>query len=245
MIPENPKIPDWAQQERQADLNWVAQNLDVFWTAATVAFEDVGRGAIVVDTTSEPIPGAGNPFAYFSQERIEERGNEDTQRMVGEYDPTQELVLVLLKSGRISTYRVLASQGTTEDLYISQRGDRMEGWAEQISWGARYLRERDTALAQATEEDMRHLRRVAERAEARGMFPLAQQMHDDADLIQQRLSEQETAVEPRLEPPDIETLMAWEAEGGCEAACPHQCWVEPDGTCTHGNQSWLLRMGLI
>jgi hypothetical protein len=169
--------------------------------------------------------------------------------MVTQYDPTQELVLVPLKSGRISTYRVLASQGTTEDLYISQRGDRMEGWAKQISWGARYLRERDTALAEATEENMRHLRRVAERAEARGLFPLAQQMRDDADLIQQRLcassAEAEKGAEARFEPPDIETLIAWEAEGGCEAACPHHCWVEPDGRCTHGNPSWLLRMGLI
>ena len=107
------------------------------------------------------------------------------------------------------------------------------------------MRERDTALAQATEENMQHLRRVAERAEAQGLFSLAQQMRDDADLIQQKLSEQETAVEPRLEPPDIETLMAWEAEGGCEAACPHHCWIEPDGTCIHGNPSWLLKLRLI
>ena len=50
MTPENPKIPDWALQERQADLDWIAENLDVFWTAATAAFEDVGRGAVVIGT---------------------------------------------------------------------------------------------------------------------------------------------------------------------------------------------------
>jgi len=50
---------------------------------------------------------------------------------------------------------------------------------------------------------------------------------------------------PKLRPSDVETLMEWEAEGGCEAACPHHCWVEPDGTCPHGHPSWLLRMGLI
>jgi hypothetical protein len=48
---------------------------------------------------------------------------------------------------------------------------------------------------------------------------------------------------PEQEPPDIETLMAWEAEGGCEAT--DGCWVEPDGCCSHGNQSWLLELGLI
>ena len=50
MTPENKKIPDWAHRERQADLDWIAENLDVFWTAATAAFEDIGRGAIVIGT---------------------------------------------------------------------------------------------------------------------------------------------------------------------------------------------------
>ena len=50
---------------------------------------------------------------------------------------------------------------------------------------------------------------------------------------------------PRPRPPDIGTLMQWEAEGGCEAACPHGCWVEPDGRCPHGKPSWLIVMGLI
>ena len=48
-----------------------------------------------------------------------------------------------------------------------------------------------------------------------------------------------------LEMPDLETLQQWEAEGGCEAACPHSCWVEPDGHCEHGKPSWLLQLGLI
>jgi hypothetical protein len=43
--------------------------------------------------------------------------------------------------------------------------------------------------------------------------------------------------------PDIETLMEWEEEGGCEAT--DGCWVEPDGACEHGCQSWLLVLGLI
>jgi len=107
MTPENPNIPDWAQRERLADLAWIGENLDVFWRTATAAFEDVGRGAIVVDTTVQPTSGAGNPFAYVSQEQVEEHGDEDTRRMVSGYDPTNELVLVLLKSGdRISIYWV-------------------------------------------------------------------------------------------------------------------------------------------
>jgi len=183
MTPENRNIPDWARQERQANLDWIRENLDVFWVSANLAFEDVGRGAIFVDTTIQPIPGAGHPFAYFSQEQVEEQGNEDTRRMVTEYDPARELVLVLLKpSNRASTYRLRT----------------VPPWPQE---------------AVASEATPSHTG--------------------------------EPAAEPKLEPPDVETLIAWEAEGGCEAACPHHCWVEPDGICNHGNPSWLLRLGLI
>ena len=57
--------------------------------------------------------------------------------------------------------------------------------------------------------------------------------------------EPEPVVEADSEPPDLATLIAWEEEGGCEAACPHHCWVQPDGTCPHGCNSWLLELGLI
>ena len=43
--------------------------------------------------------------------------------------------------------------------------------------------------------------------------------------------------------PDIETLMDWSEQGGCEAT--DGCWVEPDGVCEHGRQSWLLELSMI
>jgi hypothetical protein len=49
--------------------------------------------------------------------------------------------------------------------------------------------------------------------------------------------------ENRKKEPSLETLMEWESEGGCEAT--DGCWVEPDGTCEHGCDSWLLELGLI
>ena len=58
-----------------------------------------------------------------------------------------------------------------------------------------------------------------------------------------RLQLPSRVAETEPEPPDIETLMEWEAQGGCEAT--DGCWVEPDGTCTHGRRSWLLELGLI
>jgi hypothetical protein len=46
-----------------------AENLDVFSAIASVAFENTGRGAIVVDTTSQAMPGAGHSIGYFSRTR--------------------------------------------------------------------------------------------------------------------------------------------------------------------------------
>jgi hypothetical protein len=43
--------------------------------------------------------------------------------------------------------------------------------------------------------------------------------------------------------PEIETLVEWESEGGCEAT--DGCWVETDGVCEHGHESWMRRMGMI
>jgi hypothetical protein len=228
MTPENPKIPDWAQRQRQADLVWITENIDAFWTAASTAFQDVGAGAIVVDTTVQPIADSGHPFGYFSQELIEQQANEDTVRMVSEYDPQREFVVVLLKSDdRISTYRVRALE------------------TEQTGWDFWYLQDREAALAAATEAEMQLLLAGAKQLEEEGAPDVAQQLRNDAERIRQHLAEQAEKTEPKLSPPDLETLMQWEAEEGCEAACPHGCWVESDGTCPHGNPSWLLKLGLI
>ena len=72
-----------------------------------------------------------------------------------------------------------------------------------------------------------------------------EQPSDSRELPQQRVGLQpETAtVEDLTSAPDIETLMQWEAEGGCEAT--DGCWVEVDGMCPHGQRSWLLELGLI
>ena len=125
MTPEIPDIPDWARRERQADFVWMrmncirAENLDVFWTAATVVFEGAGRGAVVVDTTLEPIPGAGNPFgagcllSAFSQEQLKDQAGEDTKRVAAKYDPTQEFVL--LHGSPLSSHPSLPSFARTRN----------------------------------------------------------------------------------------------------------------------------------
>ena len=44
--------------------------------------------------------------------------------------------------------------------------------------------------------------------------------------------------------PSLEELQRQvEEDGGCAAT--DGCFVEPDGTCNHGQPSWLLALGLI
>lgn len=43
--------------------------------------------------------------------------------------------------------------------------------------------------------------------------------------------------------PTIEELEEWDFDGGCFTPCG--CWVEPDGRCSHGQDSWMIKMGLI
>ncbi len=43
--------------------------------------------------------------------------------------------------------------------------------------------------------------------------------------------------------PDPEDMADWLNDGGAE--CPDGCWVEPDGTCEHGQPSWLIVYGIL
>lgn len=105
-IPERQNIPEWAKQERGRDLTWIQENLHILWPAAQHGFINFGRGAIVIDTTSRPT-GEGNPFIYSTKKEVENIEDPDALRMVTQYDPTWELVTMLLKrAGRVSTYRV-------------------------------------------------------------------------------------------------------------------------------------------
>ena len=104
---KRPNIPEWAEKERLSDQLWIQDNFHILWPAAKTAFNDLGRGAIVVDTTSQPIPGAGHPFGYFSREQLGEHDDEDSKRLVREYNPRKEFVVMLIKhDDRTSTYRI-------------------------------------------------------------------------------------------------------------------------------------------
>ena len=100
------RIPDWAQRERWADLAWITDNLPAFRSAAGIAYEAQGRGAVVVETTNHA-PAGGHPAAYLTQEQIARYQDGEIDRLVAGYVPEEELVVILLKEAqRTSAYRV-------------------------------------------------------------------------------------------------------------------------------------------
>lgn len=103
-----PHIPEWAQRERWADLAWITDNLPDLFSAASIAYSALGRGAVVVETTFHTQDGA-HPAAYLTQEQIARYGDADIDRLIVEYIPEGELVVILLKEAqRTSAYRVRA-----------------------------------------------------------------------------------------------------------------------------------------
>ena len=82
-----------------------------------------GRGAIFIDTltTTPHAGGSGNPMFYLNEQAIEKtEQHSDALRMVRAYEPSSELVTVLVKKGRESTYRVGVPQ---PDFLYGRSGD--------------------------------------------------------------------------------------------------------------------------
>ena len=100
-------MPDWAREEREHDLAWIVENQSSFWPEARNQFAAQGRGVIVVDTTVQPDPNAGNPMYYIPEAVAEQTDDEEIKRQLSEYDPSREFVVMLLKpEGYASSYRV-------------------------------------------------------------------------------------------------------------------------------------------
>lgn len=101
-------IPDWAERERWVDLAWISDNMPAFHSAASIAYEVIGRGAVVVETTCH-MQNGGHPAAYLTQGQIARYEDADIDRLIAGYTPEEELVVILLKEAqRTSAYRVRA-----------------------------------------------------------------------------------------------------------------------------------------
>jgi hypothetical protein len=79
--------------------------------------------------------------------------------------------------------------------------------------------------------------------EAKTMTKQTEIQSPEVEISDRNVDEEDPCNCDTSEAPDVETLIEWDEEGGCEAT--DGCWVEPDGVCPHGCQSWLLELGLI
>lgn len=100
------EVPDGFQRQREADLAWIQEYLEPFAASAREQHHLRGRGAIVIDT-NVVMEGAGHPVSYLPQAEIESVDEPDIQRLVRNYRPETQMVIVLLKHGYShSTYTV-------------------------------------------------------------------------------------------------------------------------------------------
>jgi hypothetical protein len=90
--------------DKAADLKLIADNWSVLLPAAERAFEEHGRGMLLVDTTR--IESGGYPFQYVRMAALPP-GDSDCERMVRTYDPEKEIVISLVRAdGRVYSYEL-------------------------------------------------------------------------------------------------------------------------------------------
>lgn len=107
MAKENIELTDWTSKEYEADRTWIDENLPVLRNAALSEYDEIGPGAVFIDTREYDEGKNSHPFYYLSQANIEELENEETKQVISEYSPNQELVIVLIKTGeRECVYKI-------------------------------------------------------------------------------------------------------------------------------------------
>ncbi len=96
--------------DKAADLKLIADNWETLLPAAELAFEEQGRGTLLVDTTR--IENGGYPFKYVGLTSLP-NDDADCGRMVRTYNPEKEIVVSLFRAdGAVYSY-LLGRPGET------------------------------------------------------------------------------------------------------------------------------------
>jgi hypothetical protein len=101
--------------DTNSNLKLIADNWDILLPAAERAFEEHGRGTILVDTTR--IENGGYPFQYIKLTALP-NDDADCGRMVRTYDPEKAIIVSLFRAdGRVYSYQL----GRPGDTKVSRR----------------------------------------------------------------------------------------------------------------------------
>jgi len=97
--------------ERAREIAWLQEHLDAFWELACEGFQESGRGVLVVDTRQvvEQEGTKSHPLMFVPQANLNDSPwtqEKEITRMVGEYEPSWELIAVLLKKDSGRVYRL-------------------------------------------------------------------------------------------------------------------------------------------
>ena len=90
--------------DNASNLKLISENWSILLPAAELAFEEHGRGTILVDTTR--IENGGYPFRYIGLPALPD-DDADCGRMVRTYDPQKKIIVSLFGSdGRVYSYQL-------------------------------------------------------------------------------------------------------------------------------------------
>lgn len=90
------------------DLAWIEERLLIFRAIVLDHYLLCGPGALITDTTPQTHPEFSNPMWYLSLEELKTLDEPEVEALVRAYDPTRELVIVLLKQdNQQRAYRML------------------------------------------------------------------------------------------------------------------------------------------
>jgi hypothetical protein len=85
-------------------MNWIADNIDTLADEAAECFRTQGHGALAIKRWDPDNPDL--PMFYMAAARMPE-GDQRSQRIVRDYDPEAEMVIMLVKpDDAISIYRI-------------------------------------------------------------------------------------------------------------------------------------------
>lgn len=128
-------------EDRAYDHSWIAPQRDRFSLLARDGFQRVGRGAVMVNLQElilRTFAEEGHPFNYHdvspalleSREFDNETAHRHLLRLVEQYNPEREFVLVLVKHQRCTIHR-LTLLTPDEEAQLEIRGAYLDAEAEE------------------------------------------------------------------------------------------------------------------
>lgn len=95
MSQERTKLTDFNEELLKLEKQWLDDNLPIFQKACMDGYEELGRGALMVNTNSTN-DKLGHPFWYMKQAIIEDLNLDDLANAIRSYDPFKEIVLSVI-----------------------------------------------------------------------------------------------------------------------------------------------------